>query len=127
MCPGSILTTALCCRATSTGNPHPQLQSRGWQPAVNCRTRSPRLTQRSRAGFRVSAGGSEYQLARVTEIGVLRELVQAGDVRFILASSLMRFMDLELYTWLQANTLEVSLQAGLPLRDEMQLLEVVVW
>ena len=61
----------------------------------------------------------------MTEISVLSELIQAGDVRFILVSNLMKFMDFELYAWLQANTREVSFQAGLTSSDEMQLLEVI--
>ncbi|MCH7800485.1 MAG: hypothetical protein IIC24_02965 [Chloroflexi bacterium] len=68
---------------------------------------------------------SEYNKTRVTEISVLSELTQAGDVQYILVSNILKFMDFELYAWLQANTREVSLQAGLPFGDEMQLLEVI--
>lgn len=68
---------------------------------------------------------SEYNKTRVTELSALKELTLVGDVRYILTSNLMKFMDFELYAWLQANTREVSLQAGLRFGDEMQLLEVI--
>lgn len=68
---------------------------------------------------------SEYDTTRVTEIPALTELIQAGDVRFILTSNLLKYMDFDLYAWLLANTREVSFRAGLPFRDEMQLLEVL--
>ncbi len=68
---------------------------------------------------------SEYNKTRVNEISALNELIQSGDVRFILASSVMRYLDFELYSWIHANTREVSIQAGLPARDEMELLEII--
>ena len=68
---------------------------------------------------------SEYNKTRVTEISALNELIQSGDVRFFLVSSVMRYLDFELYSWIHANTREVSIQAGLPARDEMELLEII--
>ncbi|MDP6453659.1 MAG: glycosyltransferase family 39 protein [SAR202 cluster bacterium] len=68
---------------------------------------------------------SEYNKTRVTELSTLEALVKAGDVRFILTSEVMRFMDFELYAWLQSNTRDVSFRAGLPFSDEMKLMEVV--
>lgn len=66
---------------------------------------------------------SEYSRTRLTEITKLKQLTQAGEVRFVLTSDLMQHLDFELYAWLRANTEEVSLEAGLPLWDEMRLLE----
>jgi hypothetical protein len=68
---------------------------------------------------------SEYNKTRVTELSVLKELTRTGAVRFILISDVMKSMDFELYAWIQANTREVSIRAGLPFRDEMELLEVI--
>jgi hypothetical protein len=68
---------------------------------------------------------SEYNKTRVTELSVLKELTRTDEVRFILTSSVMKSMDFELYAWIQANTREVFIQAGLPFRDEMGLLEVI--
>lgn len=64
---------------------------------------------------------SEYQDARVTELDTLKELVEAGDVRYVLIAPLMQYMDRELFWWVSSRALEdLTNRFALP-RDEMRL------
>ena len=67
---------------------------------------------------------SEYQDVRVTEFDTLKELVDAGDVRFVLIAPLMQYMDRELFSYVTSRALEdLTSRFGLP-RDEMRLLRI---
>ncbi len=68
---------------------------------------------------------SEYMMERIVDTPTLLELLEDGDVRFVLMASHMLRMDWELYARLRSNTRDVSRIAGLPERGEMRLLQVV--
>ncbi|HAL47349.1 MAG TPA: hypothetical protein DCP37_06300 [Dehalococcoidia bacterium] len=67
---------------------------------------------------------SEYQDTRVTDIDTLDALVHGGDVRFVLTSPLMQYMDRVLFSWMLGHAAEdLTNRFGLP-RDEMRLLRI---
>ncbi|MCH7745787.1 MAG: hypothetical protein IIC84_06920 [Chloroflexi bacterium] len=67
---------------------------------------------------------SEYKDERVTELSLLKELAQDGQVRYIMISRAFQEMDREMFSWIQRNTWDVTSLAGLPAFGEMRLLEL---
>ena len=67
---------------------------------------------------------SEYKDERVTELSVLKELAQDGDVRYIMISTVFQQMDRAMYSWILRNTRDVTSLFGLPAFGEIRLLEI---
>ena len=67
---------------------------------------------------------SEYKMSPLVSDEDFERLVEEGAIPFILTTNHMLYMDFYLYARMRASSIDVTVQSGLPIGGELQLMRV---